>query len=95
VKPILRVIAGRPIHGERNTQQPPAPPAAPSGRIVRGGWWPRSAANAPMVVRPEEEKPADAVQIMDRVALAVLCAVALVGLWLVAVLVMSLQRVAS
>jgi hypothetical protein len=84
MKPILRVIAGRPIPEIKSRAPRPAP--APLSR--------HAAANAPMVVRPEE-KPADAVEFMDRFKLAVLAGAVLVGLWLIVVLMQSLERVAS
>jgi hypothetical protein len=85
VKPILRVIAGRPIPEIKSRAPRPAP--APLSR--------HAAANAPMVVRHEEEKPADAVEFMDRFRLAVLAGAVLLGIWLIVVLVQSLERVAS
>ena len=55
----------------------------------------RPAANAPMVVRPEPEKPADAVNFLDTVALVFFALLALVGVWALCVLILALERVAS
>lgn len=69
-RPKLTVIAGRPIHTERNTQMPPAPPAPPTGRVVREGFIPRPASNAP-IARADDERDhvQDAVNFMDVAAI--------------------------